>query len=481
MRNLILIVTLVIFANTLLAQNEATTAEVTKPDLTEAFRLIDIWLEGQKDYDKLPGISVGVIQDQDLIYAKGFGQANPDKKIATESKTIYSICSISKLFTAVAIMKLYDEEKLRLDDKVADLLPWFDLKQQYKDSGPITVRSLLTHSSGLPREANAPYWTGPDFPFPTQEKVKTGLKQQETLYPASTYFQYSNLGLTLLGEIVETITGVPYETYIQDEILTPLRLANTRTNMPESLYGQQLSIGYSALKRDGNRNKVNLFHAKGITPAAGFSSTVEDLANFAAWQFRLLTTGETEILKPSTLKNMHRVHWMNPDWKTTWGLGFSVYEADGTTLVGHGGACPGYRSTLVLNPKKKIALVAMINANGTNPSKYTRAIGSIIGKAMEGTVDTLDGVNLEDYAGRYSPQPWWSEVIFLPWKGKLVTFSLPSTNPANEMELLKHIEGDTFRRIRKDKTLGEAFIFERDASGKVVRVKQHTNYSQKIE
>lgn len=100
---------------------------------------------------------------------------------------------------------------------------------------------------------------------------------------------------------------------------------------------------------------------------------------------------------------------------------------------------------------------------------------------MEGTVDTLDGVDLEAYAGRYSPQPWWSEMVVLPWKGKLVTFSLPSINPAKEMELLKHIEGDTFRRIRKDKTLGEAFIFERDAKGKIVRVKQHTTYSQKIE
>ena len=66
-------------------------------------------------------------------------------------------------------MKLYDEGKLRLDDRIDDLLPWYDLEQKFTASGPITVRSLLTHSSGLPREANFPYWTGPDFPFPTQQ------------------------------------------------------------------------------------------------------------------------------------------------------------------------------------------------------------------------------------------------------------------------------------------------------------------------
>ncbi len=93
--------------------------------------------------------------------------AGIENEVKAEPSTLFSICSISKLFTSVAIMKLYDEGKLRLDDSASDLLPWYNLEQKYPDSGPITVRSLLTHSSGLPREAAYPYWTGPDFPFPT--------------------------------------------------------------------------------------------------------------------------------------------------------------------------------------------------------------------------------------------------------------------------------------------------------------------------
>ncbi len=187
----------------------------------------------------------------------------------TETNTICSICSISKLFTATAIMKLYDEGKLRLDDKVSDLLPWYNLDQKYSDSGPITVRTLLTHSSGLPREANFPYWTGPDFPFPTQEEIKKELGNQETLYPASTYFQYSNLGLTLLGEIVEQVSGISFTAYVEEQIIKPLQLNETRTQLPENLYGSQLAIGYSSLNREGQRQKVKLFQANGITAAEG--------------------------------------------------------------------------------------------------------------------------------------------------------------------------------------------------------------------
>ena len=457
------------------AQNKA------KPDYSQAFRLIDIWLEAQHDYDHLPGISAAIVEDQDVIWAKGYGMADLEKKVSTAPSTIYSICSISKLFTAVAIMQLRDAGKLRLDDRIKDVLPWYNLQQQWEDSGPMTIRSLLTHSSGLPRESDYPYWTGPDFPFPTQEQVKAKLSSQKTLYPASTYFQYSNLGLTLLGEVVAQVSGVPFDQYIQENILKPLQMADTRTKMPESLWRGKLSTGYSALKRDGTRDMLKLFQARGIAPAAGFSSTVLDLARFAFWQFRLLEKGGEEILKASTLREMHRVHWVDPDWETTWGLGFHVYEVDGKTMVGHGGSCPGYRSTLDINPHKKQAFIVMINAQGVNPGKYARGMRGILKKAEGKEIEKIEkGVDLGDYAGYYDEQPWWGESAVIPWQGKLAVLGLPSDNPAQGLTLLKHIKGDTFRRMRKDETLGEEVVFERDETGKVVRMWQHSNYTTKI-
>jgi CubicO group peptidase (beta-lactamase class C family) len=454
--------------------------EKTKPDFSEAIKLIDTWLEAQRDYDNLPGISVAIVTDQEILWSKAYGMADREKKVSSSPTTIYSICSISKLFTSVAIMKLRDAGKLRLEDLVADHLPWFNLQQQFPDTGPITIRSVLTHSSGLPRESDYPYWTGPDFPFPTQKQVKAKLGSQKTLYSPSTYFQYSNLGMSLLGEVVAEVSGMPFQKYIEDNILKPLRLANTRTKLPESLWRGKLATGHTSKKRDGSRSMLPLFQAEGIAAAAGFSSTVEDLARFASWQFRLLEKGGEEIIKASTLREMHRVHWVNPDWKTTWGLGFSVREVDGKTMVGHGGSCPGYRSTLTIDPSKKQAFIVMINASGVSPSKYATGMRDILKKAEDKAKEEKAAVDLEAYAGLYDSQPWWGETAILPWQGKLAVFGLPSENPGKNLTLLKHIEGDTFRRVRKDETLGEKVVFKRDKNGKVVRMWQHSNYEDKI-
>lgn len=459
-------------------------SQENKKDYTEAFKLVEVWLEAQKDFDKLPGLTAIVIEDQEVLWSGAVGLANVEKNIKAEASTLCSICSISKLFTSVAIMKLYDEGKLRLDDQVSDLLPAYKLEQKYAESGPITIRTLLTHSSGLPREAAYPYWTGPDFPFPSKEQIDSKLSEQETLYPASTYFQYSNLGLTLLGEIVEEISGVTFDEYVQQNILKPLDLSDTRTELPEQLYGNKLAIGYSSIARTGNREKVKLFQANGITPAAGFSSNVQDLGKFASWQFRLRDSTITEILKPSTIKYMQNVHWTNPDWKNTWGLGFVVYKgSNGNTWVGHGGSCPGYRSTLQMDLKSKRAFSVMINANGTNPGKYVNGIKGIINKvkASKKENSSEERKDLNEFVGYYSPMPWWSEEYISTWDGKLVSLGLPSEKPGESMTFYKHIEGDTFRRIRDNDELGETLVFERDKNGKIIHYKQHGNYSKKID
>jgi CubicO group peptidase (beta-lactamase class C family) len=448
----------------------------------EAFNLMDVWLAAQKDFEQLPGLSAIVIDDQQVLWSSAVGLSNPENRIKSTDTTLYSICSISKLFTSVAIMKLYDEGKLRLDDRIEDLLPAYKLVQQYPESGPVTIRSLLTHSSGLPREAAYPYWTGPDFPFPTKKQIDDGLGDQETLYPASTYYQYSNLGLTLLGEVVEEISGQSFDEYVAQNILEPLGLSNTRPYMPEELYGDALALGYSAMTRSGQRENVNFFQANGITPAAGFTSNVKDLGKFASWQFRLRDSTITEILKPSTLKNMHLVHWTDSDWKVTRGLGFWVQKGpNGGTWVGHGGSCPGYRSTLQLDLKNKRAYSVMINASGTSPEKYAKGLDAILEKVESISKDTGNVVkDLQEYTGFYSLLPWWGEVYVSSWNGKLVSLGLPTNEPGDNMTFFRHIEGDTFQRIRDDDELGETLVFERDSNGRILHYTQHGNKAVKI-
>lgn len=449
-------------------------------DYKEAVRIIDAWLNGERDFDRLPGISVAIVNDQHIIFSKGYGFADVEKKVPMEPETICSICSISKLFTSVAVMQLWQEGRLRLDDSISSLLPGYNLKQQYEETVPITIRSLLTHSSGLPREAAYPYWSAPDFNFPTEREVNESLGGQQTLYPSSTYFQYSNLGLTLLGEAVASVSKTNYEGYVEKNILQPLQLTYTHPSLPQDLWRVKMATGYSALYRDGSRKMMPFFQAKGIAPAAGYSSNVIDLAHFASWQFRVLN-GKKEILRPSTLKEMQRVQWMDPNGKLTRGLGFAVYQQDGTTYVGHGGSCPGYTSSLTLSPKNKTAVIVMINAQGTDPDKYVGAIFKILSKVSDAADTSANKIDLNEYAGNYDDYAWRGEDLILPWKGKLAVLTLPSDDPVNDMQQYKYIGKDTFRRLRKDDgSLGEELRFERDSNGKIIRVIHNNNFENKL-
>jgi len=461
----------------LTSRGQSDTAEPS----SDALRYIDAWLEAQQAYDHLPGISVGIVKDQELIWSKAYGVSDVKKKIPATTETIYSICSITKLFTSIGIMQLYEQGKLRLDDSLSTILPDRNVRQQFNDSGPITIRGLLTHSSGLPRESDFPYWTGPDFKFPTKKELDEKIPNQQTLYPASTYFQYSNLGMTLLGEVIEKLSGQPYEVYIEENILKPLRLRNTHSRLPRELLGSKLATGYSSLNRQGTRDLVPMFDTQGIQAAAGYSSTVDDLAQFASWQFRLLSHGGKEILTAASLKDMQRVHWVDPDWKVHWGLGFVVFQHGGKTLAGHWGACPGYRSLLIVEPKEKLAFIVLINAM-ENPWRYASQMRSILLKGEKEKKARKTNHNLEQYTGTYNAQPWGSEKKVLSWYGNLAILDLPSANPLEDMTLLQHVSGDTFRRIRRDEALGEEFVFERDEkTGKVTKMWSHSNYSVKLD
>ena len=474
MKTFALILLVSAFSLTARGQNDT-----TEP-LSDALRYIDAWLEAQREYDRLPAISVGIVKDQELIWSKAYGSADLKKKTPATTDTQFSICSITKLFTSIAIMQLYEQGKLRLDDSLSTLLPERQVQQQFDDSGPITIRGLLTHSSGLPREADFPYWSAPDFKFPTREELHAKLNGQQTLYPASTYFQYSNLGMTLLGEVVEKISGTPYEVYVEENILKPLRLRNTHARLSRELWGTKLATGYSSLNRQGVRDVVPLFDTQGIQPAAGYASTVEDLAQFASWQFRLLANGGKEVLHAATLRNMQRVHWVDPDWKIHWGLGFAVFQQNGKTLTGHWGSCPGYRSLIVMEPEEKLAFIVLINTM-ENPWRYASEMRNILLKGgKERTKQTVD-VDLEAYTGLYNPQPWGSEKKVLTWYGNLAILDLPSNNPLEDMTLLQHVEGDTFRRIRRNDRLGEEVVFERDEkTGQVIKMWSQSNYVMKV-
>ena len=455
------------------------------PRVREAIHLLEVWADAQRAYTEIPGISMAVVHDQDIIWSKGFGFADPEARVPATPGTVYSICSISKLFTSIGVMQLRDAGKLRLDDPVGSHLAWFDIQDAYPDAPPVTVEGLLTHSSGLPREADYPYWSPPDFPFPTHEQIVERLSDQEELYPAFEYFQYSNLGLTLAGELITALSGRDYASYIRTHILDPLGMASTTTEIPVAEHGRRMAKGFTAMRRSGERDPVRVFLARGIAPAAGYASTVEDLARFASWQFRVLYHGADEILGRNTLREMYRVHWVDPDWEAKWGLGFATWRSDDKTYVGHGGSCPGYRSSLSIDSKNKIAAVFMSNASGVNSGMFTRVAHRIVAPAVVAAVDTATQEEPTDrslamYTGTYDLSPWWGETEVILWKGKLAIVSLPTEDPMDDLTELERTGEHTFRRVRDDDSLGEEIRFEVGADGTVSRMWRHSNFRPKI-
>ena len=372
-------------------------------------------------------------------------------------------------------MQLVEDGKINLDDPIQKVLPWFDINNEFKDVPELTIKSILSHSSGLPRESNHPYWSWPDFPFPTKQDVIDELKNQEMLYPPSKYYQYSNLGLSLLGFIVEEVTQTNFDDYVNQNILIPLSMNNTKTYMSTEDYGKNLTLGYSSLNRNNEREKVNFFNADGIAAAAGFTSNVEDLAKFARWQIDLVKSLEKNILSPETLKLMHEIHWDDELTSVTRGLGFGVYNFDGENWVGHGGSCPGYRSQLYINTNKELAYSVMINSSGTSPTKYIDGIHEILSNV---TLKKGEEINrFEEFEGKYISQPWVSETYVQSWGDNLALVSLPSDDPY--ISLYKHIEGDVFKKILNNNDLGQELKIIRDDNNKVVAYKTHQNIYNK--
>jgi len=463
---------LLIFA--LLAFGDSRASELAEDSrVSDAIYLLDRWIDAQRDYQQIPGISFAIVHDQEVLWSGGFGYADLKRQIPATPETLFGICSISKLFTSVAAMRLRDQGRFSLDDPVDKLLPGFKPAKIQSDSPAITVKGLLTHSSGLPNSTG--YSEMPPFDYPSRDQIMEQIPNLETLFQPGQHENYSNLGLIMVGEIVARLSGHSYREYVIDQILTPLNLSSTVTDIGHVLDKQSLAIGYSATRRDGGRKRVEPFIAHGMAPALGFASTVNDLAKFATWQFRLLGTGQDEILRATTLREMQQVHFMDAESQARWGLGFMVLGEADKTFVGHGGFCAGYESNLLMQMDDKIATIALANTTMVHVWQFSASAHEILSHAIQAALEQSDAgkalpAGFEKYIGTYDAYPWGGEFQVIPWEGGIAIVRFPIGNPLTVLKRLKHIEGDTFRHVHKGDWLGDEYVFEKDTQGQISQV-----------
>lgn len=335
-------------------------AELKQGDYEYTKEYISWLIRREMSKNEVVGLSVALVDDQKVVWADGFGYADKVNNIPATTETVYRVGSISKLFTATAAMQLSEQGKLDIDKPFQDYLPEFSIKSRFPDSAPITPRTVMTHHSGLPSNLAKGMWSDNPLPFNTIIKQ---VREEYAAYPPDSVFSYSNLGVTLLGLVVETASGMDYVSYMDTSVLRPIEMANSSFS-PALAQTTKASRAY----RDGTEVEEPSLRD---VPAGGLNSNVVDLSRFIRMVLAGGTSGERQILKPETLEEMLRLQNVNVplDLNFRVGLGWmlgglgDIDIKNGGRVAHHSGATVNYHSMLIILPEHKLGVVVLANSS----------------------------------------------------------------------------------------------------------------------
>ncbi len=436
------------------------------PDLLATVGLLDKWISLQLHERHLPGLAAGIVHDGELIWGSGYGFGDIDEKKSITLDTRFRIASITKTFTALAILQLRDAGKVRLDDPVSAYLPWFTL--QYEGAPPITLRHLLAHTSGLPRDASVPHWT--DDVFQAWDEVVTTTQQRKPVNPPLAEFGYSNLGYSLLGAVVETASGKAWATYIQEHILDPLEMRNTVVAPTKA--EDDFAFGYYRQDEQHQRKAAPFVETKGFSASASMASSVNDLAKYARFH---LSTGDTPILSKHSLREMHQIEWLNKDWQGGYGLGTFIQRIGNWTISGHSGGYKGYLTQFMMCREHNTGVIILTNSLDSMPYEYVENTYKLVlpeilkivkPKAPEAKPEW------QRFAGTYLGD--WGELVVMVRGEQLLMASprfvmMPPT-------VLEPTENPNEFTLKEPGNPWEIARFETDAEGNVTRLWTRNEY-----
>jgi D-alanyl-D-alanine carboxypeptidase len=337
--------------------------------VTAAHQAADVALK-----DGAPAVQIAVSHHGRVVYSEAFGMTDKESATVATPRSVLRVASITKQFTSAAILRLAERGALKLDDRIETFVPEFDTR-----GATITLRHLLTHTSGLPTE-----WYAPTPPFPPidavitrQQAIETLNARQLTLTPGAQW-NYSNLGYRLLAYAIESITGKPYADFIHQEFVLPLGLMDTgvcgtsNLPLPEGYVPKAVGVG-----------KVPATHTSAMLGSGGLCSTASDLARWA----HLLANGQAIL--PGSYATMTTPAVLNNKNVTSYGLGIDVQKRLAQPAVSHGGQIAGFDSFLVYFPDKNIAVAVIVNlfpGSSFAPPPHSEVIGLAVAKAALGAL-----------------------------------------------------------------------------------------------
>jgi CubicO group peptidase (beta-lactamase class C family) len=346
---------------------------------------LDTFFQGRLDATGATGLAVGIVVDGELVYGRGFGVLDPESRRPIDLDSVFRIASVSKSFTAMAVMKLRDEGKLSLDVPLSTYLPELNsLTKPTQDSPPITARLLLTHASGLPWDD---YWGGVSFGFNEDELAQLLRDDVSFAHAPGVAFEYSNLGYALLGLLVERVGGVRYRDYVTANILRPLGMHSTVWSAEQVPEGKLTAGDWGP---EASRSRAPTPASTVFAPAGGLYTSMRDYARYVAYQLSAYPPRDEPQSGPvrrSTLREMHQgqrlTRMPDPDQpiarRTASGIalsassyGFGWFNSTTCSEEGrleHAGWEPGYFTAVILLPQHRFGIVTMATSHAVRAAE----------------------------------------------------------------------------------------------------------------
>jgi CubicO group peptidase (beta-lactamase class C family) len=348
-------------------------AQPASQGIQAALPVVDKLFKDYAEKNHYPGFVYGIVADGKLIFTGSTGYSRLENRVPATAQSDFRIASMTKSFVSVAILKLRDEGKIRLDDPASDYIP--ELKDQQGSAGDapvITVRNLLSHSAGFPEDNP---WGDRQLSVTDEELIAMIKKGVSFSNSPGIAYEYSNMGFALLGHIVQKVSGQPFEQYITENIFRPLGMDHTYweyTEVPE----KQLAHGYRWL--NGDWVEQPMLHKGAYGAMGGLITTLDDFAKYMAFQLAAWPSrsGKEEgPLKRSSLREMQQP-WTFNNLNTTYsysggracplvssygyGLRWSK-DCKGRTFVGHSGGLPGFGSNWNMLTDYGIGVISFSN------------------------------------------------------------------------------------------------------------------------
>lgn len=415
-------------------------AQIYAQSIDERLKHLDSYLEKALHDWKTPGMAVGIVQGDSLIFAKGYGVREINKPEKVDSKTLFPIASISKTFTATSIAILVDSEKVNWDDLVINHLPWFELYDEYVTKH-FKIRDMLSHRSGLKTFSGDLLWYGSEY---KREEIVKRAKYLKPQYGFRERFGYSNIMFIGAGEIIQKVTEKSWDEYIKDNFFTKLGMVSTNTSINDLLEEQNIAIPHT--EKEGETITIEYLDWDNMGPAGSINSNIEDMSKWISLHLHKGTyKGEKYFSKERSLE-MWTQHTVNPVsesssriWPTThfksYGLGWSMFDYRGLKIVGHNGGYDGVLSSMQLIPEKNLGFIILTNKNSNlyyltiykildvlladdyeNQTDWSDLFLSFEGNNDEETIKLRSAIELppyplEKYCGTYNSQLYGNATI----------------------------------------------------------------------